>query len=353
MHEDLMRKLAAFEPTEMPVLSVYLDMRPQETGENPGIRSGEIVLKDRLNEIEKTFRPRGADLDSFLADRERIEEFVDRKMSPGASGLIIFACSAENLWETIETGAQLENEVAVGDAPALFQLARMLDKHDTAIVAVVDTSTARFFVTHYGRLKELDAPDDKNTKMFRKRSMGGWKQTKYQRNIDNNRDDFSKIIASELEDLIAEVEAKNLIIAGDEIATTLLENNLSPQTLDILHERVLRIDIKTPRLEIKEEVREILEELERADAHSQAERLVGAVRGGGLGVAGVNPTKQALENGQVETLLLDPQTENLDAETREELIRLAAATGAILEMVENHEKFQAIDGVGGLLRYKI
>jgi peptide chain release factor subunit 1 len=257
------------------------------------------------------------------------------------------------LWETIETGAQLENEVAVGDAPALFQLARMLDKHDTAIVAVVDTSTARFFVTHYGRLKELDAPDDKNTKMFRKRSMGGWKQTKYQRNIDNNRDDFSKIIASELEDLIAEVEAKNLIIAGDEIATTLLENNLSPQTLDILHERVLRIDIKTPRLEIKEEVREILEELERADAHSQAERLVGAVRGGGLGVAGVNPTKQALENGQVETLLLDPQTENLDAETREELIRLAAATGAILEMVENHEKFQAIDGVGGLLRYKI
>jgi len=29
MHEDLMRKLAEFEPTEMPVLSVYLGMRPQ------------------------------------------------------------------------------------------------------------------------------------------------------------------------------------------------------------------------------------------------------------------------------------------------------------------------------------
>ncbi|MEJ7863433.1 MAG: hypothetical protein WKF90_17525 [Pyrinomonadaceae bacterium] len=353
MHEDLMRKLAEFEPTEMPVLSVYLDMRPQETGENPGVRSGEIVLKDRLHEIEKTYRPRGDDLDSFLADRERIEEFVNRKMSPGTSGLIIFACSAENLWETIETGAELENEVSVGEMPSLFQFAKMLDEHDTAIVAVVDTNTARFFVTRYGKLKEIDAPDDPNTKMFRKRSTGGWKQMKYQRNIDNNRDDFSKVIVRDLEELIEKVSAKNLIIAGDEIATTLLQNNLSPQTLEILHDEVLRIDMKTPRLDIKAEAREILEEIEKTDAHSQADKLIGEVRGGRLGISGVNPTKQALENGQIEMLLIDPQTENLDEATRNELIRLAATTGANVEMVENHERFRAMDGVGGLLRYKI
>ncbi|HLM62034.1 MAG TPA: hypothetical protein VK308_14605 [Pyrinomonadaceae bacterium] len=51
-------------------------------------------------------------------------------------------------------------------------------------------------------------------------------------------------------------------------------------------------------------------------------------------------------------LLIDLQTENLDEETRNELIRLAT-TGAKVEMVENHEKFAAMDGVGGLLRYKI
>jgi peptide chain release factor subunit 1 len=353
MHEDLMRKLAEFGSSEMPVLSVYLDVRPQATGENPGIRSGEIVLKDRLNEIEKTYRPRGADLDSFLADRERIEEFVNRKMSPGTSGLIIFACSAEDLWETIETGAELENEVLVGETPALFQLAKLLDEHDTAVVAVVDTNTARFFVTRFGKLKEVDAPDDENTKMFRKRSMGGWKQMKYQRNIDNNRDDFSKVIVRDLEELIEKTGAKNLILAGDEIATTLLHKNLSPKTLEILHDEVLRIDIKTPRLDIKAEVRELLEEIERDDARDQADRLVGEVRGGRLGVSGVNPTKQALENGQVEMLLIDPQADNLDEETREELIRLAATTGSTVEMVEDHENFAAMDGVGGLLRYKL
>jgi peptide chain release factor subunit 1 len=353
MYENLIRELAEFEPTNMPVLSVYLDMRPQATGESPGLRSGFIVLKDRLHEIEKTYRPRGEDLDSFLADRAKIEEFIAGELSPRTSGLIIFACSAKGLWETIEVGAELENEVTAGETPSLFQLSRMLDEHETAVVAVVDTNTARFFVTRYGRLEEVQAPDEANTKMFRKRAMGGWKQTKYQRNIENNREDFSKVIVKDLEDLIHQVAAKNLIIAGDEIATTLLLNNLSPPTRAVLHEEILRLDIKTPRLDIKEEVREIVEEIERDSENSKADQLVAAVRGKGLGVAGVDPTRQALENGQVDTLLIDPTTENLDENMRNDLIRLAATTGANVEMVESHEKFAALDGVGGLLRYKL
>jgi stalled ribosome rescue protein Dom34 len=352
MNDNLMRKLAEFEPTDMPVLSVYLDMRPQATGGSPGVRSGDIVLKDRMNEIEKTYLPRGEDLDSFQADREKIEEFIAGDMAASTSGLVIFACSAKGLWETIEVGMELENEVIVGDTPSLFQISRLLDEHDTAVIAVVDTNTARFFVTRYGKLKEIDGPDDDNNKMYSKGSMGGWKQTKYQRNIDNNREDFAKVIVNDLEKLISRVNAKNLIIAGDEISTTFVQKHLSPETLEILHDEILRIDIKTSRLDIKEEVIDLLDQIERDDAASMADKLVSAVRGRGLGVAGVDQTRLALETGQVETLLIDPTTENLDEETREELIRLATLTSAGIEMVEGHEKFAALDGVGGLLRFK-
>ena len=353
MKEDLMRKLAEFAPTEMPVLSIYLDMRPQATGGNPGVRSGEIVLKDRLHEIEKTYRPRGADLDSFLADKEKIEDFVENKMSPATSGLIIFACSAKDLWEVEEVGAILENEVKVGKVPSLFQLAKMLDEYDTAVIAVIDTNTARFFVTGYGKLKKFAAPDDEDTKPYNKTSGGGWSQLRYQRIVENNRDEFSEIIVADLEDLIEKVDAKNLIVAGDEIATTLLKNNLSFKAKEILYDEFLRIDIKTPRGEFEEEVRGILDDIESEDAHSQADNLVGAVRGDRLGVSGLKGTEQALKNGQVETLLLDPNAENLPEEKRNELIRLAETTDAKIEMVENHEKFSAMEGIGGLLRYKI
>ncbi len=353
MNEELIKKLAEFTPTEMPVLSVYLDMRPQATGGTPGVRSGEIVLKDRLHEIEKTYLPRGADLDSFHADREKIEEFIENKMSKATSGLIIFACSAANLWEVEEVGAELENEVAVGATPALFQFAKLLDDYETAVVAVVDTNTARFFVTNYGKLKETDAPDDPNTHLYNKTSGGGWNQTKYQRIVENKRDEFSKEVVKDLEKLIEKVGAKNLIIAGDEIAMTLLQNNLSPQSKEILYSEILRIDEKTPRLEIKEDVREILAEIEKDNAKSQIEKLIGAMRGDGLAVAGIDLTKEALENGQVENLLIDPQSEILDHDTRNELIRLAETSGAMVEMIEDNEKFAAMQGVGGLLRYKL
>src|SRR3712207_1018215 len=95
MHE-LLRRLAALEPTDVPVVSVYLDMRPEATGAAPGRRSGEIVLKDRLREIEKTFLPRGADLDSFQADAARIERYLAEEYTPATEGLALFACAGQN-----------------------------------------------------------------------------------------------------------------------------------------------------------------------------------------------------------------------------------------------------------------
>ncbi len=353
MYEDLMRKLAEFPPTEMPVLSVYLDMRPQATGRNPAVRSGEIVLKDRLREIEKTYLPRGADLDSFRADRGRINDFIENKMSRATSGLVIFACAATGLWETIEVGAELENEVAVGPVPALYQLAKLLDEHETAVVAVVDTNTARFFTTSYGKFKEIDAPNDPDNEAYHKTKGGGWSQSKYQRIVDNSREAFSKEVAADLEALIKKVEAKNLVIAGDEIAMTLLQDNLSPAAKEILYPEIFRIDEKTPRLEIKEHMIGILAEIEKENSLSDVERLIGAMRGDGLGVAGLKATTRALENGQVETLLIDPNSNAFPADGRNELIRLAATTGANVEMVEGNERFAAMDGVGGLLRYKL
>ncbi len=350
---ELLRRLAEFEPSGMPVLSIFLDMRPQATGSSPALRSGEIVLRDRLNEIEKTFGPRGDELDSFLSDREKIDNFVNEEYLKDAQGLIIFASSAAGLWETAEVGIELENEVLVGDRPALFQFVKMLDEHDTTVVAVVDSNTARFFVTRSGKLQEYTGPNDDNNKWFSQSSVGGWKQLKYQRNIDNNKEDFSKVVAAQLETLVRKVDARAVIAAGDDASTSLLAENVSPQIKDLLHEDVLRIDIKATRNEIKDEIAEILDQIEEGIGNNIADQLVDAVRGNGLGVAGVGATRQALENGQVETLLLDPDSSNLNEELREELIRLAATTSADVEIVQEHPVFSKMDGVGGILRYKI
>jgi hypothetical protein len=102
---ELLRRLAEVEPTHLPVLSVYLDWRPHATGESPGPQSGEVVLKDRLRQIEKTLGPRGESLDSFQVDTARIGRYLDDEVSPAAQGPAIFTCAGQNLFEFVETRA--------------------------------------------------------------------------------------------------------------------------------------------------------------------------------------------------------------------------------------------------------
>jgi peptide chain release factor subunit 1 len=347
---ELLRRLADRTPTHLPVLSVYLDMRPQATGQSPGRRASLTIMRDRLREIEDTLGPRGEELDSFKADAERIRAYLDDDFDRSAEGLAIFACSGDDLWETVEAGLPFEDEVSVDSVPQLFQLARLLDEHETAVIAIVDTNTARLFVSRIGRLAEVGGPDEDSVH-HQKRSTGGWSQARYQRHIDKHHQDFAKEAAETIAALVDRYGAERLVIGGDEVATTPLLDEL-PQEL---HERlgeVARVDIKAPPDEVADEVRPILERMEEEASRSAADLVVAAVRSGGLGVGGVEATRRALEIGQVDTLVLGENGAVAD-DVRNDLVRAAATSAAEVEVVADHEGLERLGGVGGILRYRI
>lgn len=251
MH-DLLRRLAEFESTSLPVLSVYLDMRPQATGEDPGRRASLTILRDRLRAIEGTLGPRGDAFDSFQADAERIQSFLDERFDRSSHGLAIFACSGADLWETIEAGAPFEDEVGANDVPQLFQLARLVDEQETVVVAVVDTNTARLFLSRVGRLDEAGGPDEDSVH-HRKRATGGWSQARYQRHIDKHHADFAQEAAEAIERLVERHRVEPVILAGDEVAMTPLMDALSERVKALVGD-TLRVDIRAPRDEVAAEI---------------------------------------------------------------------------------------------------
>ena len=168
-----LRMLAELEPGELPVLSIYLDMRPHATGEHPARRAGVVMLNDRLREIEQTYLPRGPELDSIRADAARIDRYLEDECDGAADGLALFACAGRELFETVEADVPFEHQVTVAPQPDLFQLARLLDEQETAVVAVVDSNTSRLFVTRRGGLQEVGGTDE-GPRYFRTRpKMGG------------------------------------------------------------------------------------------------------------------------------------------------------------------------------------
>jgi peptide chain release factor subunit 1 len=345
-----LRALAELEPGQLPVLSVYLDMRPHATGENPAVRAGTVILKNRLREVENTYLPRGPELDSIRADAVRIDRYLEDEYDVATDGLALFACAGRGLFETVETGVPFEDQVTVAPQPDLFQLARLVDEHETAVVAVVDSNTSRLFVTRRGVLREVGGADE-NAKFFRTRPMmGGLNQASYQRHNANMRAAFARETAAELARLVEAEGASRVVLAGDAVAIPLLQDALSPRMTSLVGD-VLRLDIRTPLDAVAEEVQQVLAEAEAEQSQSAADRLVGAVRAGGLGVPGLEATRTALEHGQVDELLLDP-AEGPDAATRAELVRQASLTGAMVEVVEGHDGLRRLGGVGALLRYR-
>lgn len=347
---DLLRRLAEFEPTDLPVLSVYLDMRPQATGEDPGRRTSLTILRDRLSKIERTLGSRGEAFDSFHADSERIQTFLDDKFDRSSQGLAIFACSGADLWETVETGSPFEDEVGADSVPQLFQFARLLDEQQTVVVAVVDTNTARLFLSRIGRLEEAGGPDEDSVH-HQKRRTGGLSQANYQRHIEKHHADFAQEAADAIERLVERNRAERVILAGDEVALTPLMGALSVRVKELVGD-VLRVDIRAPRDDVAAEIAPVLERLESEASRAIADQVIAAVRSDGLGAAGLDATRQALANGQVDLLVLDASAE-LDDDQRNELIRLAATSGADVEIVQGHAGLARFGGVGALLRYRL
>ena len=347
--QPLMRRLAErTAPEGTAITSVYLDARPEASGNRPGERTAGIILKDRLQAIEKSLLPRGPGLDSFRVDRDRIERAV-AGATPAADGLAIFSCGAADLFEVVESGVPFDTKVVYQEHAALFPLARLADEFEPAVVAVADTNTVRVFSVRMGTLKESAGKDEKSIH-FQKRRTGGLSQERYQRHIEKHRTDFAKEAAQVIARVVEEDGATRVVLSGDEVAIPLLLDALPRSVSEKLVGEGVRTHIRAPKEEVGEDVAAILELAEEESSRAVADALVAEVRKDALGVAGADPTRRALEAGQVDVLVMLDGYEPI--EVRDEATRLAIATSATVEVVPEHEGLASLGGIGAILRWR-
>jgi peptide chain release factor subunit 1 len=351
MLDALIDRLAAFEPTGFPVLSLYLDARPDEHGRE---RFDAFVRKE-LAARARTYRERSAERESVEADVVRIQEWLKTEARPSANGIAIFACSgADGFFEAVQLDAPLDaSELFVSEQPHVYPLARLNDRYPRYAAVIADTDDARIFVIGLGA---VEATGEIQNEKFRRTSAGGWSQARYQRHIDNFRLQHIKEVAEALDRVVREEGIGKVILAGDEVAIPLLRGQL-PKHVDERVVDVLSLGTGTPEAEV---LRETMDAIRRRGARDEAElvrRAVEGYRGGGLGVVGAAETRAALENGQVHELLIAATPDRVDAEgggaAADELVKLARQTSAKVTFIEDGTLLADADGVAALLRYRI
>ena len=374
--KDLMERLAEFEPTEFPVISLYLNAQADSTGRD---NFGLFVRQELTNQAE-TFGPHTPARESFERDVERINNYLAKEVRPSANGIVVFACAgAGDFFEATQLDVPIErNRLFVYHQPHLYPLARLMGQNPRYAVLLADTNSAQIFVFMRGQMidhEEVQNPKTKRTQV------GGWSQMRYQRHTKNYHLHHAKEVIDALDRVVREDKVEKIILSGDEETIIPLLREQMPKHLTEKIVDVLNLSVKSPEHEVLEATMQAMRVHQATDDAEKVKQLLDEYRADGLAVVGVAATLAALSNGQVEELLISATMRGIRYDERQvekvmaayaqggttpaaeaseprtvadELVRRAEQmSSARVTFIEDESLLASAGGAGALLRYRI
>jgi peptide subunit release factor 1 (eRF1) len=369
-----LQKLSAFEPQDVPVVSLYLNLSPDEHGRD----NYQVFCRKAFADQLRAAKDNAADHAHLTRDLERITAYLESDVQPSANGLAIFSSAgAGDYFEAVQLSAPIDAHwLFVSRVPHLYPLVRLIDQYPRYASVVLDTNQARILVFGLGAVEKREQVKGVKT---RRSSMGGWSQARYQRRADNFHLHHLKEVADTLDRVVRDENIQHIIVLGDDSVVAALKDVLPGH----LTEKIVdagRVDRHASEDDI---VAETLDLLRRKDAETDREsvgEVVGAWQGGGLGVVGPEAALRALQMGQVEELLIsatagslkpvqnqpadslgplstetsatDPASDK-QLQLSDELVTRAQQTGARVRIIEDPELLREHGGVAATLRFRI
>lgn len=370
----IVRELSRISPENHPFISLYLDMQVDQNGLRPSL----TYTKNALIRQARFYGPRGSDLESFEADAQKIEELLAGNFDPSAKGLAVFACAARGFFKAVPLRLAPESRLVVAQAPRVYQLARFLDDYETYCVAVVSRTSARIYTIALGDIDEMKALAQPAWRLS-KTLAGGWSQKYYQRHVDQNIRRFAQETVEEIKKVCLEQHVGHLVLAGEAVILDDVERTL-PQELVDSAIKVGRLDARSPEHQILAEIMPIVRSHERTEERDIIQELEETAAAGDLAVLGVEPTLFALEQAQVDQLVMSrdfaavgwrcqacmsygsggqPDVcpycggEPIQVDLRESMVGAASRTDATIEFVKDAPNLDMLGGVGAFLRYPL
>jgi peptide subunit release factor 1 (eRF1) len=353
--DEVLDRLAGFTSDSLPVVSLYLDLRPEERVSSKAF-------------VETAARENPA----LTADFDKIRAYMKDEAKPSTRTLAVFSCSGEPaLFEAIQLEGAIDgHRLYIDHEPHVFPLARLADQYSSYAALLVNTNSARLFVFSAGAAERQQTMRNKKGKRV---SAGGWSQARYQRRAENLHQKHIKEVADAVDKIIEEDQVTKVLVSGDDVAMPLLRQHLSARARERLIE-VDGLDLKAADADV---FRATLDAFREADDHTDAglvSQVLNAYRAHGLATIGEAGVKAALERGQVDRLLVpaipaasaaDQQSSGvdsagtkeqrgqLDESTVENLVTLARRTDATVTFIEEAQLLKEAKGVGAILRFRL
>jgi peptide chain release factor subunit 1 len=336
-------RLVAIDTGPFPVISLYLDLRPNEHGRD----QFEQFLRKELADRVTTYAAVGPERESLEKDAGKIRDYVSR-VDGSMNGLALFACSGADLFEAIPMAAPIEgHRLYIASQPQLYPLARILDEYPRYLALLVDTQSARIFVFASNALVKTEQIKGQKTKHHKK---GGWSQARYQRHTENFHVMHAKEVVDAVDRIAREEAIDAILVSGDEVILPLLRDQMPKELADKIVD-IGKMDVRTPEHEVLEATIEALREHDAATDRERVDQLINAYRANGLATVGVDNVRKAFELGQVDELVITAAADSTDVDN--ELVMQARNTSAKIRFIQDASLLDQVGGVGAFLRFKL
>ncbi|HKT81571.1 MAG TPA: Vms1/Ankzf1 family peptidyl-tRNA hydrolase [Vicinamibacterales bacterium] len=343
---DVLDRLARFEPTDLPVISLYLNLQADERGKD---NFASFVRKE-LKARGSTYPADSPSRASFDRDTRRIEEYLGSRVSPSFNGLALFACAgAHEFFEAVPLDAPLpSHRLSVGRQPHLYPLELIADQYPVHAAVMADSQAARIFVFGLNRTLRSETVGGERIKRV---AAGGWSQMRYQRHVEKLQADHVRELVSVLDRVVRQDKIDHVVLIGDAVNVALVKGELSKELSAKLVDE-LKLEAHASPHEV---MKAAADAMRAHDARTDAEvirSVLDEYRAGGLATAGPEPTRAALERGQVDELYLTAQrTDDTPDSGWDELVGLARQTSASVRFIEDSALLADVGGIAAALRY--
>ncbi len=281
-----------------PVLSLYVDIRPQLQPERAYLAAAKSLLSDLADTLDEDARER------LEPERQRAQGWLEENRPTGRS-LALFSCSPVGFWQAHYLAVPVRQHAAFETTPYLTPLLDLLDEYERTAVVLVDKEKARLFTVFLGEIEE-----HKGFKDFvpGKHDQGGWSQMNYQRHHEEHVYEHLKDVVGAIQELQRDQAWDRLILSGPEEPVTalhgMLPESLSGLVVDTFPGAMYARDSDVLRWAL-----DVNERLEREAEVRLLEELLGTAAAGHTAVQGAENVLDAAWQANVQKLLL---SEGLD-----------------------------------------
>jgi peptide chain release factor subunit 1 len=368
-----LERIIAHQSDGREVFSLFLDMSVNSVNR----RNHRIFLNQRRAQFdeldsERSGHPREAIGRAF----HQVDEWLEQEYREENRGVVIYTELGGDWFEAFQFPVAVPSRLVIADRPTVGPLAQVLESYDHHGVVLLDRERVRILSVYLGTLLEeievhgdpYPAPHDVQA--------GGYSQMRYQRRKLEEMRHFFREFAKEVEEFVRRYQPRDLIILGtDENVAKFREFLPEPVQAKIIFTGPMRVDESAS--EVLSRIQQQVEAERERESRELVQLLRERVRQDYLATAGFQSTLVALQEGKVDTLVIEQDQELEGArctqcgfvfgrevdqcpydgspadggvDVVEEVIRLAEAQGAEIEFVPSGE-VEDLAGVAALLRF--